>query len=539
MAEEKKAPPKGGNPFGLMEPVDHANWPGTAPEISEADIAATYTADVVIAGGGHAGLGCALAAAEGGLSVIVAEKKKAEKYSWTGEQIGTYNSDFLTKKGFGNYDLDEVTEEYCKCYHYYCNPVLVERYVKKSGELLDHYISLQPKDSNILDDDQCNVHCHLPGTKYPYIRSGYKTWAATLQFRGTPVTTHGISYRMNAFSRLPEFLRPVMAESQRLGADWHFGVTAEKVIMENGRAVGLIVKNGDKYEKYLANKAVVLSMGSFTDRGHKLGAWAGGHMDNTPYEPMQLGMFHAPSRCFGDTSFLELNNNGKRFMNEALPYGNARSRQPDGLQSWVSDSKWLEQVKTIGLQHGNPDFGMPIYFEQAQEDMSHVVDAGAEGYLVRNLGLSERECGRVYGANTLEELAGFLGYTGEKAEAFVASVKRYNEMCYAGYDSDYHKDAECLIPIDQPPYYGGVNVIRHRKWVPVPRYAGEFNGLHTDDDLCVVDEDGNPIPGLYAAGETMGYARSVFYATPSGGNHIGMASTLGRELGKHLAGQEY
>jgi len=52
--------------------------------------------------------------------------------------------------------------------------------------------------------------------------------------------------------------------------------------------------------------------------------------------------------------------------------------------------------------------------------------------------------------------------------------------------------------------------------------------------MCVVDAECNPIEGLYAAGNNMGYLRSVFYATPCGGNYIGMAMTLDRLLGKYL-----
>ena len=71
-------------------------------------------------------------------------------------------------------------------------------------------------------------------------------------------------------------------------------------------------------------------------------------------------------------------------------------------------------------------------------------------------------------------------------------------------------------------------------WKGQTRVAGSLAGLHTDDNFCVVDKDRNPIEGLYAAGNNMGYLRSVFYATPCGGNYIGMATTHGRLLGKYL-----
>jgi hypothetical protein len=39
-----------------------------------------------------------------------------------------------------------------------------------------------------------------------------------------------------------------------------------------------------------------------------------------------------------------------------------------------------------------------------------------------------------------------------------------------------------------------------------------------------MDKDCNLTANLYAAGNNMGFLRSVFYATPCGGNYIGMAN---------------
>jgi hypothetical protein len=455
--------------------------------------------------------------------------------TWTGEQIGTFNSRFLTQRGFGGYNEDEIIEEFCKCGNYFVNRTLIAKYVHNSGEALDHLLSLVPSDSTLLNTDQCNVHCALPGTKYPIIRGGYKTWAGTLQFRGPLITSYGSKYRVNQFSRLPELLRYALKESQHLGANWRFGYNAEVLTTENGRVNGVIAKSADgRYVKLLASKGVVLTLGNFTTRGHQLGVWAGGHMDNTPYERLYRDV-KLPCFAFGNAGFLQLNNDGKRFFNECVPYGNAYSLQPTGILCWVSDSKWLENVKHAGLQHGNADFGMPAFIEQCQEDMSRVIEFGAEGYEVRNCGLTERESARVYGANTLAELAGFLGYGSKSKETFLKTIERYNELCRKSHDDDFGKDVEMLLPIDSPPYYGGYSIISSCDWQPEPLYASVLAGLHTDNNMCVVDKDCNPIEGLYAAGNNMGYLRSVFYATPCGGNYIGMAMTLGRVLGKQLA----
>ena len=56
------------------------------------------------------------------------------------------------------------------------------------------------------------------------------------------------------------------------------------------------------------------------------------------------------------------------------------------------------------------------------------------------------------------------------------------------------------------------------------------DGLWTDDNQNLA-----PIPGLYATGNCCGRRFGVQYSTPVSGVSIGIAWTLGRELGKYLS----
>jgi len=68
----------------------------------------------------------------------------------------------------------------------------------------------------------------------------------------------------------------------------------------------------------------------------------------------------------------------------------------------------------------------------------------------------------------------------------------------------------------------------------VPGDLGTFAGLRTDADARVIDESGNAIPGLYAAGNDMASIMGGNY--PGGGITLGPAMTFGFIAGKHLAG---
>jgi len=168
--------------------------------------------------------------------------------------------------------------------------------------------------------------------------------------------------------------------------------------------------------------------------------------------------------------------------------------------------------------------------------MKKVLGTGAKGFAVTGCTVAERSTVTVYGANTLEELAGYLGYTGDLVQAFVASIKRYNEFCHAGVDSDFGKDAKAMISVDEAPFYGCKGQNGGGMMMMGLGGLATMSGLMCDDKLRVLNKDGKPINGLFAAGNTLGGRYGLGYSTPFAGNSIGMALTHGWLAGKYAAG---
>ena len=83
----------------------------------------------------------------------------------------------------------------------------------------------------------------------------------------------------------------------------------------------------------------------------------------------------------------------------------------------------------------------------------------------------------------------------------------------------------CVAPIERGPFYA-VKV--------VPGSFGTFAGLETDASARVLDRDGAPIPGLYAAGTDMASVMGGHY--PAGGINLGPAMTFGYIAGRDAAG---
>jgi fumarate reductase flavoprotein subunit len=130
--------------------------------------------------------------------------------------------------------------------------------------------------------------------------------------------------------------------------------------------------------------------------------------------------------------------------------------------------------------------------------------------------------GRVKQADTLEALAAAAGID---AAALAETVRRYNEDCAAGVDRHFFKKAKKMFSVAKPPFYA----VEVRAAIIGVTGAG----LDVDRRCRVLDVHGRPIPGLYAAGEVLGVLQGKRYA--GGGLSIGPAVILGREAGRQAA----
>ena len=90
-----------------------------------------------------------------------------------------------------------------------------------------------------------------------------------------------------------------------------------------------------------------------------------------------------------------------------------------------------------------------------------------------------------------------------------------------------HQPNPSLAPIEKGPFYA-IKVL--------PGSFGTFAGLKTDPTSRVLNGDGEPVPGLYAAGSDQANVMGGHY--PSGGINVGPAMTFGYIAGRHAAGYE-
>jgi fumarate reductase flavoprotein subunit len=123
-------------------------------------------------------------------------------------------------------------------------------------------------------------------------------------------------------------------------------------------------------------------------------------------------------------------------------------------------------------------------------------------------------------ADTVEGLAARAGMD---SKALAATVAAYNAV-QGGQGQDAFGRKHMPLPIAKGPFYA----IELRGW-DLLSYAG----LAVDGKLRVVRKDGTPIPGLYAAGELLGMGQ-LSGRSACGGMSVTPALSLGRLLGGRI-----
>lgn len=134
------------------------------------------------------------------------------------------------------------------------------------------------------------------------------------------------------------------------------------------------------------------------------------------------------------------------------------------------------------------------------------------------------ESGVLKKADTLEELAGIMGFEGEAKKTFLATVERYNQLYDQGEDVDFGKPAYRMSSVTQPPFYAA-------------RIAGimlvTMHGVITDTNSQPLREDGSVIDGLYVCGNDQGGFYPHHYPSNFTGINAGRTATFARIAAKH------
>ena len=536
------------------------DWLGTEPEIDESKVAKTVDVDVAVVGCGIAGVAaCRSVAEDGGL---VAAFEKADGPQCRSGEYAVINGKVQAKWGRDTWtreQIDDIIDSHMVESTYRCKRSIMSKWAHNIGDAFDWWVEANPDlyyaettRSAIPDESADNfiipIFYPLP-EHYDWKQERFPCYPTSVEFK-------------------PDQHVTVEANMQKAidtgNVQTFYGCFVEKLIMENGRCVGLYARDAatGEYIKCNASKGVILSTGdysqntkmlkhfcpevienniqclftnvdvegNFTNQGDgiQLGMWAGAQVQQS-HAPMIHhmggGADLAGVGVMGNAGFLNLDLNGKRFMNEDLP-GQQLENQIElqkNRESWqIFDSNWPEQLPYMPAAHG----GVCYYEDYASEDEGPKNNTTYRNYKSPYQLEAAVADGRAVKADTLEELVAKI-YPDDTAAQQTAldSIQRYNELAKAGYDEDFHKPASRMWAVENGPFYAD-------KFTTALLLVC-IGGLESDEDCHTFDADRNVIPGLYVAGNIQGNRFATEYPIGLKGVSHSMAMYYGYVAGKN------
>lgn len=536
------------------------DWLGTEPEIDESKVAKTVDVDVAVVGCGIAGVAaCRSVAEDGGL---VAAFEKADGPQCRSGEYAVINGRVQAKWGRDTWtreQIDDIIDSHMVESTYRCKRSIMSKWAHNIGDAFDWWVEANPDlyyaettRSAIPDENADNfiipIFYPLP-EHYDWKQERFPCYPTSVEFK-------------------PDQHVTVEANMQKAidtgNVQTFYGCFVEKLIMEDGRCVGLYARDAatGEYIKCNASKGVILSTGdysqntkmlkhfcpevienniqclftnvdvegNFTNQGDgiQLGMWAGAQVQQS-HAPMIHhmggGADLAGVGVMGNAGFLNLDLNGKRFMNEDLP-GQQLENQIElqkNRESWqIFDSNWPEQLPYMPAAHG----GACYYEDYASEDEGPKNNTTYRNYKSPYQLEAAVADGRAVKADTLEELVAKI-YPDDTAAQQTAldSIQRYNELAKAGYDEDFHKPASRMWAVENGPFYAD-------KFTTALLLVC-IGGLESDEDCHTFDADRNVIPGLYVAGNIQGNRFATEYPIGLKGVSHSMAMYYGYVAGKN------
>jgi tricarballylate dehydrogenase len=133
-------------------------------------------------------------------------------------------------------------------------------------------------------------------------------------------------------------------------------------------------------------------------------------------------------------------------------------------------------------------------------------------------------------AGDIRTLGKKLGFDGEVAER---TIEEYNRACRQGRFDATRLDGLATVGLTPPKsnYAVPIDTAPFHAYPIISANTFTLGGLKVNINAQVVDRDGDVLPGLYAAGETMGF----YYGRYAGATSVLRGAVFGRRAGEHAS----
>ncbi len=300
----------------------------------------------------------------------------------------------------------------------------------------------------------------------------------------------------------------------------------EDLIVDEGRVVGVRTIQAGTRVLVRARLGVLLAAGGFAHNPEMREEYGGDQPNRARWSIANLGdtgevirtaMTLGAKTDFMDEAWWLPSPRTGRFGQSTLDQARQRPRTiyvDAAGQRFVNESNSYMEVGKAMYARDKTNRAVPcwlIFDDRYRKRYAH--QRSRPGRFPRKL----LESGMLKQAWTLDDLARLCGID---PAGLSATIERFNRNAEEGRDPDYGRGESaynkalgdpnprvhsCLGPIDEPPYYG-VQV--------VPGDIGTCGGLVTDQHAQVIDQNDQPIEGLYATGNGTATVMGRHYLGP-------------------------
>ena len=486
-------------------------------------------ADVVIIGAGGGGLSAALEAVEQGASHVIVLEMTARTggaLNYTSGSMSAAGTIIQKEEGIEDSVESYIADIMKNGSDFGGQPSLelVTLYANQAAEVFDWLYESGLKDNTYsVDRATGNRAVFAPEHALYSVQRTYK-----------PSPDDKTKYKSAAH----EVLDTLVNEDERITVLTNTKAT-ELVANDKGQVLTVVAEGPDGEVSYTASKAIIVCTGGYSANGKLMAQYvpygeeylAGGapgsdgnglllmqkvggalneaSMSAIPTFPMGLQSKDNPktgsiaNTYTWKTGGIVVNQEGKRFCNETESNPAVREvaleEQPGAVQYDIFTDKILEDLRAA-----NGAYFYDAYFAEEGQPGAHVkVTAGSIGELAEKIGVP--------------------------AENLAATVEAYNAAVEAGGTDEFGR----LYDGTKTTYNLAVNKIEGDTYYAVPLHAlcvMTLGGITANENMQVLDENGTPIPGLYAAGEVVGGIWGKFV---SGGTGVMGPIVFGKIAARH------
>jgi tricarballylate dehydrogenase len=480
--------------------------------------------DVIVIGGGNAALCAALAARESNARILViecapeAERGGNSRFTAGGMRVAYRGVDDLLRlipdlseeekaiTDFGAYPEDQFYDDLCRVTQYRTNPQLAETLVARSLETLDWMRAKGVRFAPIY------------GRQAFKVEGRFKFWG-------------GLT--VEAWGGGPGLIDALYSAATRNRIEVRYASRALALLHDNNTVGGVMVRSG-KGTVAVSARAVVLACGGFEANaeararylgpGWDLAKVRGTRFNNGDGIRMALDIGAMPYGNWSGCHAVGWDRNAPEFGDLSVGDGFQKHSYPFGIMVNARGRRFVDE----GADFRNYTYAKygRVILEQPGQFAWQVFDRKV-AHLLRD----EYRIKRVtkVSADTLKGLADKLEDV--DPAGFLDEVRAYNAAITP--DPPFNpniKDGRRThgLAVDKSNWANAIDTPPFEAYAVTCGITFTFGGLRIDQEARVINTDGVPITGLYAAGELIG---GLFYFNYPGGTGLMSGSVFGRIAG--------